>query len=244
MPQAPAADQAKLLSVQELDTQAAQAQHRLASLPARARVAELEARLGELAGARIEAETAVLDIKRQVTKAEDDVQSVRSRAERDNARLAAGAGMTPKDLQALQAELEVLAKRQAALEEIELEAMQRLEDAEHVADGVVAEHAEVERSLAEARSTLAAEASVIEAELAQLAADRAAAATGLDEALVALYEKLRAAHGGVGAAALQRGACQGCHMSLNPSDLAAIDARPVDDIVRCEECGRILVRGA
>lgn len=243
MPQAPAADQTRLLSVQELDTHAAQAQHRLASLPARAELDALLAREAELNGRRIEAETAVGDLKREVTKSEDDVQSVRARAERDNARLLSGT-MTPRELQALTAELEVLAKRQSALEEIELDAMQRLEDAESVADGVVAEAAVIAAALADVRERLAAESAVIEEELAQIVRDRSNAAFGLDEGLVALYEKLRAAQGGIGAAPLQFGACQGCHMKLNPADLASIQTRPADDIVRCEECGRILVRGA
>lgn len=242
MPQAPAADQARLLSVQELDTHAAQAQHRLETLPARAELDALLAREAELNGRRIEAETAVLDLKREVTKAEDDVQTVRARAERDNKRMLSGT-MTPRELQALQAELEVLTKRQGALEEIELDAMQRLEDAESVADGVVAEAAVIEAALADVRARLADEAAVIEAELAEIVRDRTNAAFGLDEALVALYEKLRVTHGGIGAAPLQFGTCQGCHMKLNPSDLAAIEVRAADDIVRCEECGRILVRG-
>ena len=82
-----------------------------------------------------------------------------------------------------------------------------------------------------------------DAELAALAEARIVAVTGIDAALVALYEKLRIHGGGVGAAALLRGQCQGCHMSLNPVDLARIEAAAADDVVRCEECGRILVRG-
>ncbi len=60
--------------------------------------------------------------------------------------------------------------------------------------------------------------------------------------LIELYERLRAQHGGVGAAALRRGSCEGCHLSLNTVDLNAIRAAAPDDIVRCEECRRILVR--
>lgn len=242
MPKAPAADQLRLLTVQEFDTHAAQARHRLESLESKAELARLLEREGELAGRRIEADTAISDLKREVTKAEDDVQSVRARAERDNKRLLSGT-MTPKELQALQSELEVLEKRQGALEEIELDAMQRLEDAESVADGVVAEAAVIAAALADVRARVESESAAIEAELAEVARERVNASFNLDEGLVALYEKLRAQHGDSGAAALTRGTCQGCHMSLNPADLAAIESKPADEIVRCEECGRILVRG-
>ncbi len=242
MPKAPAADQLRLLTVQELDTHAAQARHRLDSLESKVELAKLLEREGELTGRRIEADTAISDLKREVTKAEDDVESVRTRAKRDNDRLLIG-GQTPRDLQGLQSELEVLVKRQAALEEIELDAMQRLEDAESVADGVVAEAAVIAAALADVRARVESESTAIEAELADVARERINATFNLDESLLALYEKLRAQYGDSGAAALTRGTCQGCHMSLNPVDLAGIEATPDDEIVRCEECGRILVRG-
>jgi predicted nucleic acid-binding Zn-ribbon protein len=242
VPKAPAADQLRLLTVQELDTHAAQARHRLESLESRVELAKLLEREGELTGRRIEADTAISDLKREVTKAEDDVQSVRARAKRDNDRLLIG-GQTPRDLQGLQSELEVLVKRQSNLEEIELDAMQRLEDAESVADGVVAEAAVIAAALADVRARVESESAAIQAELADIARERINTAFNLDESLLALYEKLRAQHGDSGAAALTRGTCQGCHMSLNPADLAGIEATPDDEIVRCEECGRILVRG-
>ena len=243
MAQAPAADQVRLLTVQDLDTRVQQARHRLETLPARSELAALEATAAELHAARIEAETAVSDIKREVTKAEDDVQAVRARAERDNARLLDG-GMTPRELQGLQSELEVLAKRQGDLEEVQLEAMQRLEDAETRLADVSERAVDVDASRAEVASRVDQEAAAIEAEVASLLAERAAVAGTIDADLMALYEKLREQRGGVGAAALSRGACQGCHMDLNPGDLSRIESRPADDVVRCEECGRILVRGA
>jgi len=242
VPQAPAADQARLLDVQDVDTRAQQAQHRLASLPVRAELAALEAQASELNAERVDAQTAVLDLKREVTKAEDDVQTVRARAERDNARLMAG-GMTPRDLEALQGELTALAKRQSDLEDIELDAMQRLEEAEAAAAGATDKATALAVAIEEAKGRLATEAEAIEVELQGLATERFLAVKGVDESLMALYERLREQNGGIGAAALSRGACQGCHMNLNPGDLAAIESRSADDIVRCEECGRILVRG-
>ncbi len=243
MAQAPAADQVRLLTVQDLDTRVQQARHRLETLPARSELAALDATAADLRAARIEAETAVSDVKREVTKAEDDVQSVRARAERDNARLLDG-GMTPRELQGLQSELEVLAKRQGDLEDVELDAMQRLEDAEKTLADVSGRLIEVEASRTEVATRLDHEAAAIEAEVASVLAERAAVADTIDVDLIKLYEKLREQRGGVGAAALLRGACQGCHMNLNPGDLSAIESRPADDVVRCEECGRILVRGA
>jgi len=82
-------------------------------------------------------------------------------------------------------------------------------------------------------------------EQASKAADRRAGVAAEEPAdLLDLYERLRVQHGGVGAAALRRGQCQGCHLSLNTVDLNAIRAAEPDEVVRCEECRRILVRTA
>ena len=242
MPQAPEADQRRLLSVQDADTQIAQSKHRRAHLPVLAQIAELAARVEDIETARAQGVVEVSDIRREVTKAEDDVRSVTARAERDNARLNSGEG-TPRDLQALQAELALLAKRQSDLEDIELEAMERLEEAERLVAAAGTQAAAITAQIADLEAARDAEWAAIDAELAALDDSRKAEVTGLDAALVALYEKLRIHGSGVGAAALLHGQCQGCHMKLNPVDLARIDAAAADDVVRCEECGRILVRG-
>ncbi len=81
------------------------------------------------------------------------------------------------------------------------------------------------------------------AEQSGKAADqRVAVAAEEPSDLVDLYEKLRVQHGGVGAAALRRGQCQGCHLTMNTVDLNAIRAAAPDEVLRCEECRRILVR--
>lgn len=243
MTTAPVADQHRLLSVQEFDTKADQAKHRRASHPALATLAELAARASALDEEILGMSTEVSDLRREVTKAEDDVQSVRSRAERDRARLDAGQG-SPKDLQALVSEVELLTRRQSDLEDIELEAMERLEAAEAALAAARAEATAIGASRTAAEAERDAAWGEIDAELALLATGRSAAVAGLDAALVALYEKLRESHGGIGAAPLARGACQGCHMNLNPSDLAVMEAAPAEQVLRCEECGRILIRGS
>ncbi|WP_062289347.1 zinc ribbon domain-containing protein [Demequina phytophila] len=243
MPSAPAADQIRLLDVQDIDLRAQQARHRRDHLPILTQIAELESRLKDLDEARVATATRVSDLRRAVQKAEDDVQVVRDRAARDNARLSAGQG-SPKDLQALQSELEVLGRRQSALEEVELEAMEALEAAEgeHASakEQVDAITVQVEELAAE-RDAAWAE---IDEEIATLERDRNLVVDGIDATLLALYDKLRAAQGGIGAAALAQGQCLGCRTVLNPGDLRDIEAKAPDAIVRCEECGRILVRGA
>ena len=238
---APAADQKRLLDVQAADLRAQQARHRRATLPVLAQLDELTGRVVDLGDERAARSAIVGDIRREVTKVEDDVTAVRARAERDNKRLLSGEG-TPRDLQALSGELEVLQRRKNELEDVELEAMERLEAAEADLASAETQHAEIAGQIAELETQRDAAFAEIDAELAVISGERTAAAEGLDAGLLALYEKLRDQHGGIGAASLVRGQCQGCNMSLNAGDLAAIVAAPADRVVRCEECGRILVR--
>ncbi|MBT0994803.1 hypothetical protein KIN34_10970 [Cellulomonas sp. DKR-3] len=240
MPNAPAADQRRLLDVQALDTRLSQLAHRRRTLPELARIAELETQLADLHTALVTSQTAVADLRRELTKAEADVQQVRDRAARNQTRLDSGQG-SAKDLQAIQHELASLAKRQGDLEEVEIEVMERLEAHEGALTEVTAAHT----ALVEQRTAVEAQRDAafaeLDVEVGQVEAERSSAAAGLDTALVALYDKLRGQLG-TGAAALRGRRCEGCRLELNPLDLDGIKAKPEDAVVRCEECGRILVR--
>ncbi|WP_084126791.1 zinc ribbon domain-containing protein [Demequina sp. NBRC 110054] len=243
MATAPAADQKRLLDVQDADLRAQQLRHKRATLPQNAQLDELNARLADLHEERIARTAEAGDLRRAVTKAEDDVQAVRTRQERDQKRLDSGSG-SPKDLQALQSELEVLARRLSALEDVELEAMEQAENAETVLASAVEQAVALEAQIAEVNAERDAAVKEIDDELVKVHDERGTAARDLDEGLLKLYDKLREQHGGVGAASLVGSTCQGCHMTLNAGDLAEITAAAPDRIVRCEECGRILVRNA
>ncbi|PJI93435.1 zinc ribbon domain-containing protein [Luteimicrobium subarcticum] len=241
MATAPASDQRRLLDVQALDTRLLQLAHRRKESPTLAKVTEAGGRFADVHGKVVESETAVADLRRELTKAEGDVEQVRTRAQRDQTRLDSGA-VSAKDAQALSSELESLARRQSALEEVELDVMERLEAHETALGELHRAEAELVSAQREAEAARDADFAEIDAERQGVAAERAQAADGLDAALLALYDKVRAQSGGVGAAALRGRRCEGCRMELNPGDLARITGKGPDEIVRCEECGRILVR--
>ena len=72
---------------------------------------------------------------------------------------------------------------------------------------------------------------------------RAPLAADLPADLVALYDKIRT-ETGLGAALVRSGRCGGCRIELYGADLARVKSAPPDEVVRCEECRRILVRTA
>ncbi|NCT90102.1 hypothetical protein GXB85_03915 [Cellulomonas sp. APG4] len=243
MTTAPVTDQHRLLEVQALDTRLAQIAHQRASHPAHARAQELSTRLADVESAVVTSRTAVTDLRRELTKAEGDVEQVRARAARDQARLESAA-VSAKDAQALTSELEALARRQGDLEEVELEVMERLEAHEKALGDLTSARDDLLAQQTEAAGVLERALADLDAEAADVTQQREARAEGLDAGLVKLYDRLREQLGGLGVAALRGRRCEGCRLELNPHDLARISAAPQDEVIRCEECGRILVRGA
>jgi len=148
----------------------------------------------------------------------------------------------PKDLERMQGELVSLQRRISSLEDTELEVMEQLETAQAELDRLVGLLEQMDRRAAELGTTRDEKAGRLDAELAQVAAQRKTLADGLATDLVTLYDKLRQQKGGVGAAALRARRCGGCSLELTASDLSSIAKAPTDEVLRCEECNRILVR--
>jgi predicted nucleic acid-binding Zn-ribbon protein len=241
---APPATQLRLLDLQALDTTLDQLAHRRRTLPEHAEVERLTTRLTELGNEIVTTETEVGDIAREQSKSEADVEQVVSRADRDQKRLDAGQVSSPKELENLQSEIASLSRRRGDLEDVLLEVMERAEDAQGRLGTLTTDRSTVEAELATVTEKRDAAVAEIDAQGATTATERATVVAEIPADLLGLYEKIREAQGGVGAAQLHRGRCEGCHLSLDASSLAEIRAAAEDAVVRCEECRRILVRTA
>lgn len=227
-----------LLDVADLDRRIAQAERARTQPSQGTRITELISirqdqlrELTTLTGARDDART-------ELARLESDVTLVEQRRNRDAERLAAATN--PKEAQALEHELASLAKRQSDLEDIELEVMAKVEEADAA---VAAQQALLDTTTSEGSAlTAQAKADVAAAtELgAQLARDRAAVVENVPADLLAEYTR-RAANN-AGAALLTRGTCEGCRIVLPSTDLNEIRRAAEDAVVSCPECGCILVR--
>ena len=235
--------QLRLLELADLDAELGRIAGRRRSLPEHAELEQLDQRDAQLRDTVAALEAQEGDLRRAQAKAEADVEQVRSRVDRDRSRLDAGRVSNPRELENLQSEIVSLTRRQSDLEEIVLDVMEGLETAQHSHQAATAERAQI----ASRRQEVMARRDVALGELAELSgkadARRGTVATEIPADLIKLYEQLRAQHG-VGAAALRRGQCEGCHLSLNTVDLNTIRAAAPDEVLRCEECRRILVRTA
>ena len=238
-------DQQKaLLDLQGFDTKLLQLAHKRAGLPEISAAQDLEVELGSIKMRLVAAQTEASDLKLNQLKAESDVEQVVSRARRDQERLDSGAVSAPKELESLQHEIGTLAKRQSELEDVELEIMQALENAQQAVTELQASEIETTEklyALAQTRDELFAD---IDFEVNSITGQRTEIASQLPVDLIALYDKIRADQGGVGAALIHRGSCQGCHITIDAQEIDQIRNMPADSIARCDQCRRILVRTA
>jgi predicted nucleic acid-binding Zn-ribbon protein len=237
-------DQLRLLDLQALDTALDRLTHRRRTLPELAEVDAAQGRLTRLADDIVLIETEDKDLAREQAKIDADVEQVRARMTRDQQRLDAGRVGSPRELENLQSEIESLRRRQGDLEDVELEVMERREAVQQRLEELKREKEQVALALDAAEQRRDTTWAEIDAEADKAALQRAELAGTLEGELVALYEKVRGSSSGIGAAALLRGRCEGCHLQLNTTDLNRIHDAPADDVLRCEECRRILVRTA
>ena len=238
------ANQNALLDVQSQDSLIAQLTHRRSSLPELERIAELRRARAELDATRVATDTEVSDLTAEQRKADAEVEQVKARRTRDEDRLNSGAITNPKDLESLQHELGALERRITTLEDEELEVMERLEEAQQRLDKVAADLDELDAEIAQQESARDAAFAEIDQQLVTARADRDQYVQLVSDDLLALYDKVRDSKGGVGAAALRQRRCEGCRLELNSADLRELGAQADDEVLRCPECSRILVRTA
>ena len=239
--QASVDQQSLILELQLLDNEIMQANTKLKSLPEIEQLLHIDKRItlatDELSIVKAEADQIALELRR----GEVDVETVTDRIKKDEARLASG-NATPKELEQLQHEVGTLKKRQEALEEIELEIMMRSDAIGARRDTLTTDLASLETLKSEINSRLATASGQINTLISDKNQARLAVVAKIEKPLIDLYEKIRAASGGVAAAALVGNKCNGCNLAINAVEMERIKSLSKDELLRCEECRRILVR--
>ena len=182
------------------------------------------------------------DVGGRQKRLEDELASVEEKIAEVDRQLYSGTVTSPRELQALQADVESLKRHRSGLEDHLLEAMAEAEPLDEDAGRLVDRRRELEREIDGLTKALDEASGGIGGELAEKEATREKVAASIPPQLLNLYESLRTKLGGVGAARLEAGACGGCHMRLPAIELDAIKHQAPEAVVRCDQCGRILVR--
>jgi uncharacterized protein len=232
--------QRRLLDLSEVDTQLSQLEHRRRRLPELAEIDELEKETRAKRDAVVAAETTLGDLDRDAARLETEVDQVRAREDRDRKLMDAG-NLGSKQLADLEHELQTLQRRQSALEDDLLDVMERREAVEADLSRDRAALEEVRQRLSSANGRRDEALRDLEVAEARRNEDRKTLIDGLPAELVVLYDRLRS-RGGAGAALLQSRRCGACRLELDRTVLARLRGASPDEVVRCEECGAILVR--
>jgi uncharacterized protein len=238
---ASASDQRSILDIQKFDLSTATLKNKAATLPELTEINTTTIKQNNIRDLRIAAETELSDVKRELARAEGDVEQVVTRIERDEKRLSSGTG-SAKELEQTQHELGTLGARRAELEEVELEIMMRVDGIKERIAVLSAEEQELAMVIADLNIRKENALASINTELETIAADRTATTQSVAADFLALYEKIREGNSGIGAAVLAGNQCKGCNLTLNTIELQRIGALAEDEVVRCEECRCILVR--
>ena len=234
-------DQNRLVELQRLDSHIQSLQFKLKSLPELEQLDAIEKQI--ITGEEIlEVATIELgDVEVELKRSEIEVEQVSDRIKKDENRLNSGQG-SPKELEQMQHEIGTLQKRKSDLEDGELEIMIRFDAAKAKVETLKNNDAGLKQLRLELQSRYESASKALNEEISSELIKRDSQASGIEKPLLELYEKIRASGGGIGAAPLIGNTCDGCHLSITPVELEKIKALPVDDVVRCEECRRILVR--
>lgn len=231
-----------MLDLQTVDTSLAQLLHRRKTLPEHAEFAAIKQRRESLDEKLVAVSTQVADLELDQRQAEADLDPVRARLVRNQHRIDSGGVPDPKALTAMVEEIEHLKRRISNLEDAELEVMQALETAQGEHDELAAERRGIDAQLSEVIDRRDEQVREIDAQAVELKTERSGLITLLPAPLLSRYDKVRASHSGLGAAALRQRRCTGCQLEANAADMRDYAAAPADEVLSCEECGRILVR--
>ena len=235
-------DQQAILEVQSLDDQLASLAQREATLPEAIALNAVVIKRNNVRDLRTAAETERTDVKRELARAEGDVEQIVTRIQRDEARLNSGTG-TPKELEQTQHELVTLGQRRAELEEVELTIMVQVEGITNRINELTAEEANLAEEIADLEIKKENALTIIINERTSVSEKRAAIAAPIAQDLKDLYAKLAADNNGNGAALLVGNECKGCHLTINTTEVQRISTLAAEEVVRCEQCRCILVRG-
>jgi predicted nucleic acid-binding Zn-ribbon protein len=232
--------QRSLLELAELDAELSRIEHRGKNLPAQQQLEEAQTAHRDANDRLAAVQIALEDLDAEVAKFESEIDAVRQREDRDRNLLAAGT-VDAKQLTDLQHELETLERRQSSLEDSLLEVMERREELQGQQAAALAEIDELQSKLTDAQRACDEQRTEIDQQRHQFVSRRDELASELDADLVGLYERQRS-HGGAGAGLLQGRRCGACRIEIARGELARISAAADDEVLRCPECGAILLR--
>ena len=232
----------RLLELQEMDTAIGRLKHRRSVLPERAELSACEAKLARLAGQASDLEVRRGELAAQQSSLEAQIEGMRERRSQIEKKLYGGHVTASRELQAMDSEAKQLAQHVSDLEDQEILVMEQIEPIDADLASLGSSASVLGGEAASLRSAVEEAEGLIEAELGAVGEERAKIAASIPGELLARYERVGEKLGGTGAAPLVGDLCGGCHLRLPATEVDRIKHAPPDELILCDQCGRILVR--
>jgi predicted nucleic acid-binding Zn-ribbon protein len=232
-----------LLALQDVDTAIDQQRHRRAHLPERAELTAIDADAARLGAVVAEVSAARDEVAGRQSRLEAELAATEQRAASVNRRLYGGQVSASRELQALSADVDALKARSSALEDQVLEVMEEREPFEVRLTDLSNQLASLATRRQAVAAALATAEQATDEQLEELVHRQSAVAGAVHDDQLATYDRLRGRLGGVAVARLVGNHCDGCHLTLPSMELDRIRHAPETEVITCDQCGRILVRG-
>lgn len=232
-----------LLDLQQIDLARDRLHERKESLPLRADLADLEARMNEIRAEINRLQHDADALEREERSVEEEVRLIEEKIAAEEHKMYSGQVINPKELGALQDEVDMLRRRKAPLEEKGLEELE-------ARDVLLGERSALEEQLgilegeaAGVRTAIDAEVGALDHELGAEEDKRAQVVPKIPAEVLEQYDELRGAKKGIGVGSLSNGVCTACREALSAVEIDRIKrkARDGEWLFRCEHCRRLLV---
>lgn len=230
-----------LLELQTRDIAIDRLRHRRDTLSERASLESVQAELAALRQQLVEATARREEVAREEQRFDDEARSLEEKAAEVERRMYSGEVTSPRELQALQADVDQLRRHRSGLEDRELDVMERRESLDSEASGLEGRVGQLEAEAERLAGALGEVEGEIDGEMAVERSARDEIAAAVDDGLLADYEQCRHRARGMGAARLNGSTCQGCHLSIPSVEAERIRKSPPGTVAHCDNCGCILV---
>jgi predicted nucleic acid-binding Zn-ribbon protein len=232
-------DISRLFELQKLDVNLEKARRKLAQLQqalgeseelkeARQAFTATEAELHRWHAAQKNAELEAQTLAQQITTKDKELMS--------------GRVTQPKELEALQANIEALRRQRTSIEDSGVEAMTQVETLSQQLAGQKQALERIETQWKSGQAELLQEDAKYKRIYTQLKQQRETGAKALPPADLKYYEEVRKRKAGIAVAPLQNGQCGVCHIVVPTGVVSAVRSRK-GEAVLCPSCGRLLFAG-
>lgn len=230
-----------LLELQEHDTGSDQLIYRRAHLAEREQIVQAETAIAQLETESAPERAAQHEIQLEQRRLEDEIALLSEKIESVTKHLYGDNITSPKEAQALQADIESLQRHKNELEENVLDCMERIEPLDSQLADVAQQIEALQKQRDEAAQSLVKAETEIDNELATRNEKRQSLLAPVPSELLSEYERRRSSLGGVVVAQLKGSVCAGCHLSLAPAEVDKIRKESAASLAECPDCGRILI---